>query len=323
LFSIPTSLATAQICVQSFILMLLIGLDDERIEMNIRDLKYISAIAKIHHFGKAAEACYVSQPTLSGQIKKLEQQLGVKIFERTNRRVMPTDIGLEIIAHANNILSEVDQILELAESAQDPLSAKFRLGAFPTLASYVFPNLVNGIKETMPKLRLALLEEKTGVLIKKLKAGQIDAALLAMPVEEDFFQCAELFTDEFMLATPPDHELASSSAIKPDTLSGHKLLLLEEGHCLRDQALDVCENNGINETQDFRATSLETLRQMVKAGSGITFMPKIAIYENEMGIHYTPFSSPAPSRTIGLYWRKTSVKTKVIEKLVGLLKKDK
>lgn len=288
--------------------------------MNIRDLKYISTVAKLQHFGKAAEACYVSQPTLSGQIKKLEELLGVKIFERTNRRVIPTDTGLEIIAHANKILDEVDQINDIAESAQDPLKAKFRLGAFPTLASYIFPDLVYGIKETMPALRLALLEEKTHILIKKLKAGQIDAALLAMPVEEGFFECAELFSDEFFLATPPDHKLASSKPIKPDILAGHKLLLLEEGHCLRDQSLDVCENNGINEQQDFRATSLETLRQMVKAGSGITFMPKIAINENEMGIHYTPFVSPAPSRTIGLYWRKTTAKTAVIEKMIELLK---
>jgi LysR family hydrogen peroxide-inducible transcriptional activator len=291
--------------------------------MNIRDLKYISAVAQLQHFGKAAERCYVSQPTLSGQIKKLERQLGVQIFERTNRRVMPTDIGLEIIAHARQILSEIDHITDLAESAQDPLSAKFRLGAFPTLASYIFPDLVSGIKDTMPKLRLALLEEKTGVLIEKLKSGQIDAALLAMSVDNDFFESTKLFTDEFMLATPPDHELASSHPIKPDTLSGYRLLLLEEGHCLRDQALDVCEHNRINENQDFRATSLETLRQMVKAGSGITFMPKIAIPENDMGIHYTPFVKPAPSRTIGLYWRKTSAKTKVIENIAKLVTSDK
>lgn len=290
--------------------------------MNIRDFKYICAVADLQHFGKAAESCHVSQPTLSGQIKKLEEHLGVKIFERTNRRVMPTDIGLEIITHAHQILREVDQIQDLSESAQDPLSAKFRLGAFPTLASYIFPNLVSGIKDTMPKLRLALLEEKTAILIKKLRAGEIDAALLAMPVKDDFFESTKLFIDEFMLATPPDHELACAHPIKPSALSNYRVLLLEEGHCLRDQALDVCEDNGINETQDFRATSLETLRQMVKAGSGITFMPKIAIPENDMGIHYTPFTTPVPSRTIGLYWRKTSAKTKVIGNISRLLKVD-
>lgn len=286
--------------------------------MNIRDLKYISAVAELQHFGKAAEKCYVSQPTLSGQIKKLEEQLGVKLFERTNRRVVPTDIGMEIIAHARKILSEVDQIHDLAQNAHDPLSGALRLGAFPTLASYIFPTLVSDIKKSMPKLHLVLVEEKTADLLEKLKSGQIDAALLAMPIDNNFLESTELFTDEFVLATPPDHPLTLHPTVKKKALSGHRILLLEEGHCLRDQALDVCQRHNINEEQDFRATSLETLRQMVKAGSGITFMPKIAVYENEIGIHYTPFQSPAPYRTIGLVWRKTTAKTQVIENIVKL-----
>ncbi len=291
--------------------------------MNLRDLKYICAIADMRHFGKAAEACFVSQPTLSGQIKKLEEHLGVKIFERTNRQVVPTDTGKDIITHARRILHEVEHIEDLAESAHDPFKGKLRLGAFPTLASYIFPSLVGRIKSAMPDLHLVLIEEKTAILLEKLRSGQIDAALLAMPVEAPHLESTELFTDQFMLATSLDHPLASRSTVKQSALSEHRLLLLEEGHCLRDQALEVCNRNGIYEEQDFRATSLETLRQMVKAGSGITFMPKIAISDDDTGIHYTAFEPPVPSRTIGLFWRKTTAKTKVIGEIAKLATSDK
>ncbi|MFP4097380.1 MAG: LysR substrate-binding domain-containing protein [Alphaproteobacteria bacterium] len=289
--------------------------------MNLRDLKYIRAVSDLQHFGKAAAQCHVSQPTLSGQIKKLEDELGLTLFERTSRRVIPTDIGLKIVANARRILQEVDSIYELAEQSRTPFTGKFRLGAFPTLASYIFPSLVHGIKQLMPGLNLILLEEKTADLVTKLKNGQIDCALLATPVEDELLEWETLFTDEFVVATPPDHVLASCVQIRQDMLDGHNLLLLEEGHCLRDQALEVCQFQGLQTGQDFRATSLETLRQMVKAGSGITLMPKIAVSKNEIGIHYVPFEPPAPSRTIGLYWRKTTTKRAVIEQVASLLNK--
>lgn len=287
--------------------------------MNIRDLQYIVAVADLEHFGKAAEQCCVSQPTLSGQIKKLEEQLGVMLFERTNRRVMPTDIGQTIIASARRILHEVDVINETAESAHDPLVGRFRLGAFPTLATYIFPELVQKVKEALPALRLILLEEKTASLIEKLKAGDIDAALLALPIDDGYLISRKLFDDAFYLAVPPDHPLTAQSTITNEMLAHQRLLLLEEGHCLRDQALDVCQLHGIGEEQDFKATGLETLRQMVKAGTGITFMPEIAINENEMGIQYIPFEAPPPVRTIGLVWRKTSSRTALLEKMIELL----
>lgn len=287
--------------------------------MNIRDLQYFAAVADLEHFGKAAERCCVSQPTLSGQIKKLETALGVTLFERTNRQVILTEAGGQILRSAQRILREVDTIEVVARSQRDPLSGKFRLGAFPTLAPYIFPKLVPEIKTGMPGLRLILIEEKTAVLIEKLEAGEIDAALLALPVEGHHLETQRLFDDEFLLAVASEHKLSAAKCVDQGTLKDHHLLLLEEGHCLRDQALEICQLNSSAEDQEFRATGLETLRQMVLAGTGITLMPKIAVQANEVGIKYIPFSGTPPVRTIGLVWRKTTARKLVIDKLVELL----
>jgi LysR family hydrogen peroxide-inducible transcriptional activator len=287
--------------------------------MNIRDLRYFLAVAELSHFRQAAEQCCVSQPTLSGQIKKLEEELGVTLLERTNRRVMLTDSGEQIARSARRILREVEAIQDIARSSLDPLSGRFRLGAFPTLSTYVFPDLVTRVRQSLPDLRLILIEEKTAVLVERLRHGDIDAALLALPVDDDFLLSEPLFDDEFSLAVPVGHELADLESIDQAALKNYRLLLLEEGHCLRDQALDVCKLNGIAEEQDFRATGLETLRQMVKASTGITLMPNIAIQENEAAIQYVPFTPPAPFRTIGLVWRKTTARQEVIDKLIEYL----
>ncbi|MEM7617117.1 MAG: LysR substrate-binding domain-containing protein [Pseudomonadota bacterium] len=287
--------------------------------MNIRDLQYFLAVAELEHFGKAAEQCHVSQPTLSGQIKKLEEQLNITLFERTNRHVMLTETGKHIANNARRILREIDAIHEIAESSRDPLAGKFRLGAFPTLSTYIFPKIVPQVKKIMPNLRLILSEEKTAYLLDKLKNGEIDAALLALPVQDNFLLSHAIFDDEFFLAVPPNHDLAKYNKIDQNMLNKYRLLLLEEGHCLRDQSLEVCQLHGIAEEQDFKATGLETLRQMVKAGTGITFMPKIAIQKNETDINYIPFEPPVPSRKIGLVYRKTSARQQVIEKLIAIL----
>jgi LysR family hydrogen peroxide-inducible transcriptional activator len=284
--------------------------------MNLRDLSYLVAVADLRSFVQAAEQCCISQPTLSTQIKKMEQGLGVQIFERTNKKVLATELGEQIIASARRVLLEVDHIKELAENAQNPLAGNFRLGAIPTLSTYIFPGLVPLIKEALPELRLILIEEKTDNLIVQLKQGQIDAALLALPIKEDFLISEKLFDDEFQLAVGTDNPLAKKSVIAPDELFHQQLLLLDEGHCLRDQALQICKLNGAEEQQDVRATGLETLRQMVRAGTGITFMPNIAINEDEKGIRYIPFTEPVPKRTIGLVWRKTSVRTELMKQLV-------
>lgn len=284
--------------------------------MNLRDLRYIVAVADLAHFGKAAEQCHVSQPTLSGQVKKLEQQLGVLLFERTNRSVMPTEVGLRIVTLAKQILRDADAIEEAAQLSQDPLAGNFRLGAFPTLSTYLFPELAPLLSHKLPHLRLILVEEKTQQLIEQLHEGALDAALLALPVHDDKLMSLPLFEDPFYLAVGADHPLASRGSVQLDQLSSQPLLLLDEGHCLRDQALDVCQLHALEVEQDFRATGLETLRQMVKIGTGITLMPEIAIRENEPDIVYLPIVPP-PSRTIGLVWRKTSTRMPVIQTLVS------
>jgi len=287
--------------------------------MNLRDLQYLIAVADLRSFNKAADKCHVSQPALSNQIRKLEETLGVTLFERNNKRVMITESGEHIVTLARRILSEVDDMHEIARSAQDPLSGKFRLGAFPTLSAYIFPDIVPKIMHSMPQLKLVLVEEKTHVLLERLKRGELDAAFLALPVEDDQLEAQALFDDEFLLAVQPGHPLAKHKTVNQENLHHNKLLLLEEGHCLRDQALSVCQLTGSEEEQDFRATSLETLRQMVKAGTGITLMPKIAIHKNETDIRYIPFDEPKPHRTIALIWRKTSARKAVIERLIKLL----
>lgn len=288
--------------------------------MNLRDLNYLIAVADLRSFVQAAERCYISQPTLSTQIKKLEDSLGVQLFERTNKKVLPTELGEAVIASARLILKEVEHIKEMARIAQDPLAGNLRLGAFPTLATYIFPRLVPLIKQALPQVRLILIEEKTEQLLQQLKSGQIDAALLALPIADDYLESAALFDDEFLLAVVADHPLAADLTVNPEDLSGQTLLLLDEGHCLRGHALQICQANNAEEEHDVRATGLETLRQMVRAGTGITLMPRIAIPKNDDGIRYLPFTAPAPYRTIGLVWRKTSHRDELIRQLKALVR---
>lgn len=287
--------------------------------MNIRDLKYFLAVAKLRHFGNAAEQCHVSQPTLSGQIKKLEQTLGVTLFERTNRRVMLTECGQQVAASAERVLAEIETIHELVQAHKDPFSGSFKLGAFPTLSTYIFPRIVEVIKQNMPDLHLTLVEEKTADLLEKLRVGVIDAALMALPVGDTLLESHILFEDAFYLAVPSGHPLARETFVDQDLLRGHRVLLLEEGHCLRDQALEVCGVTGLAQDLDMKATGLETLRQMVRAGVGMTFIPEIALKREDPGIVYVPFAPPVPNRTIGLVWRKTSTRTKVISSLCDYL----
>ncbi len=290
--------------------------------MNLRDLVYVEAVARLKHFSLAAEECHVSQPTLSSQIKKLEDYLNVPLFERTNKKVMLTDYGHQLLAPIKRILQEVERIEETALLAQDPLAGKFRLGAFPTLSTYIFPGLVPQIKQKLPNLRLILVEEKTAHLIEQVKQGQLDAAFLALPVSDPELLSLPLFEDVFYVAVPTGHALTKYKTIEPSQLLNYPLLLLEEGHCLRDQSLAFCQMAGIQEEQDVRATGLETLRQMVKAGTGITFMPNVAIHwqQPDEGIVYIPFKAPVPRRTIGLIWRKTSARKQVIEAVGAMLR---
>lgn len=270
------------------------------------------AVAELEHFGQAADQCNVSQPTLSGQIKKLEEELDVLLFERTNRRVILTEAGQHVCQSAQRILHEVDIIYATAQSDQNPLVGKFRLGAFPTISTYLFPLLVLELKVVLPDLRLILKEEKTPTLFDDLRYGRIDAALLTLPVHDQHLTSRKLFDDDFYLAVSPGHELTKHKTIEQKYLWKHHPLLLEEWRSLRNQTPTICVSD---EEQDYRATGLESLRQMVKAGIGITIVPRIAMQENETGIEYIPFAPPVPSRSIGLVWRKSSSKVAVIDAL--------
>jgi LysR family hydrogen peroxide-inducible transcriptional activator len=287
--------------------------------MNLRDMQYLTAVADLQHFGKAAERCHVSQPTLSMQIKKLEESLGVTIFERSNKQLLITSAGEKILPHVRRLLAELEEIKQIAKTAQDPLAGDFTLGAFPTLAPYFLPKILPAIGKALPKLKLWLVEEKTDVLLEKLKKGTLDAALIALPIADESLESQWLCDDDFVLAVPPPHPLAKKRMIHPKDIQNECLLLLDEGHCLRHQALEVCSLIGSSEHQGFRATSLETLRQMVAAGVGITLLPTLALRKDD-GIATIPFAPPAPSRSIGLVWRKHSVRDKVMPILANAMK---
>ncbi len=290
--------------------------------MNLRDLHYLVTVADTLHFGQAAITCNVSQPTLSMQLKKLEEELGVQLFERSNKHVMLTPMGGEITARARRVLAEVAQMKEAAASSRDPLAGTLRLGLFPTLAPYLLPGLMPKLQAEFPKLNLLLTEEKTPILLQKLEAGEIDAALFAMPVEAAGLAVTPLFQEPFLLAVGAKHRLAKRKAVTLEDLAGESVLLLEDGHCLRDQALAVCHRIGVGEASHFRATSLETLRHMVSASNAVTLMPKLATVGDRSGLCYLPFSSPAPSRQIGLYWRSTSARTPLFTAMAEIIIKN-
>ncbi|HEY5972557.1 MAG TPA: DNA-binding transcriptional regulator OxyR [Pseudoxanthomonas sp.] len=277
--------------------------------MNLRDLKYLLALADHRHFGRAAAACFVSQPTLSTQIKKLEEELGVSLVERAPRKVMLTPAGRDAADRARRIVAEVEQMKEAARRSQDPEAGTVRLGIFPTLGPYLLPHVIPRIRERFPNLELLLIEEKSDVLLSRLHEGKLDAALLALPVNDDQLHSEFLFEEPFLLAVPENHPLAQRDSLSLAELNDQKLLLLEDGHCLREQALEVCRLSGANEKSEFRATSLETLRQMVAANVGITLLPTLAIkppVARSQNIHLLGFSDSHPSRQIAMLWRKSS-----------------
>ncbi len=281
--------------------------------MNIRDLKYIVTTAKEQHFAKAAAKTFVSQPTLSMQIKKVEDELGVAIFERSQKKFLITKTGKEIIKKAEKILQEVEDIKNIAKNSKDPFASEIKIGAFPTLASYFFPKVIGKIHKKFPKLKLFLVEEKTEILIEKLRNGEIDMALLASPILQDELEFKKIFSEEFLLAVPQNHKFSKYKKITKKDLKDEVLMLLEEGHCLRNQALEICSSFGAFEHQEFRASSLETLRQMVEIGGVITLIPEIAVKKSDK-ISYIKIDH-APQREIGLYFRKTAVNKDLIGEL--------
>jgi len=277
--------------------------------MNLRDLKYLVALADHKHFGRAAAASFVSQPTLSTQIRKLEDELGVPLVERAPRKVMLTPAGRDIAERARRVIAEVEQMKEAARRSQDPEAGTVRLGLFPTLGPYLLPHVVPRIRERFPRLELLLVEEKSDVILAHLREGRLDAGLLALPVHDDQLHAEFLFEEPFLLAVPETHPLAKKESLALKDLAHERLLLLEDGHCLRDQALDVCELAGTGERSGFQATSLETLRQMVAANVGVTLLPTLAVkppVARSENIHLLGFRDSKPSRQIAMVWRRSS-----------------
>lgn len=291
--------------------------------MNLRALQYFVKLADLRHFSKAAEACFVSQPTLSTQIKKLEDELGVQLVERSPKNIMLTPVGLEIADRARLVLSDIDQLKAVARRSGNPAKGVLRLGLFPTLAPYFLPHVVPSLRRLYPKLRLQLAEEKTDIILRMLRQGELDAALLALPVHDEGLEVEPLFEEPFVLALPDQHPLASKEQITMRDLNGAELLLLEEGHCMREHALEVCALADAHERVDFHATSMETLRQMVAADVGITLMPILAIkppMATTANVEIRYFQEPAPRRTIALVWRSSSALSAFLVELTACLK---
>ena len=289
--------------------------------MNLRDLRYLVALAEHKHFGRAASASFVSQPTLSTQIRKLEEELGVALVERAPRKVLLTEVGREIAQRAREVLNEIDQIRAIALRTRDPESGTVRLGIFPTLGPYLLPHVIPAIRSRFPRLELLLTEEKTEIILRQLREGRLDAGVLALPIHDDQLHQEFLFEEDFVLAVPEGHELAGHKTLKLGDLAEQNLLLLEDGHCLRDQALEVCQLAGAGERSGFRATSLETLRQMVAAGVGITLLPTLAVappVAPSSDIHLLEFRGHAPSRRIAMVWRKSSAIAGFLSQLAAL-----
>lgn len=291
-------------------------------DLKLKDLRYLVAVADTRHFGRAAERSFVSQPTLSAQLKKLEEYLGVQLIERAPKRVSLTAAGEEIVARARRILEASDEIVEIAKGHSDPLAGRLKLALLPTIGPYLLPNVAARLRKQLPRLELMLYEYQTDPMLEKLHSGEIDVGILALPVPLEGLEHRELYKEPFTVAVPTGHRLAARQSIRPEDLNDETLLLLEDGHCLRDQALDICSAAHVQEKQDFRATSLETLRQMVAAGVGITLLPELAgrgAYGNAKGVVIRPFARPVPTRTVGAVWRKSTARREAILALIKLI----
>ena len=291
--------------------------------MTLRDLEYLVALAETRHFGRAAERCHVSQPTLSAQVRKLEDSLGVALVERRPRKVALTVAGEAVVERARRMLRDAEDIQALGRASQDPLAGQLRVGFIPTLGPYLLPRIAPRIARALPKLQLMLYEYQTASLVERTVRGELDLAILALPADTKGLVTRSLFAEAFLVAMPEHHRLTAKKRVKASDLSGEKLLLLEEGHCLRDQALEVCARAGTEE-QDFRATSLETLRQMVAAGLGLTLLPRLAAegpFASARGLVVRPFAPPSPNRVIGAAWRRSSSRGKAIAAVCDLIER--
>ena len=291
-------------------------------DLKLKDLRYLVALADERHFGRAAARSFVSQPTLSAQLRKLEDYLGVTLVERQPRRVALTEAGEQVVAHARRMLEESEAIVHIGRHNRDPLTGTLKVALIPTIGPYLLPHVAPRLRRALPRLKLLLYEHRTGRLLEHLHSGAVDLGILALPVESEGLESRLLFEEPFRVAMPSDHRLATRKTLRPADLNDETLLLLEDGHCLRDQALEVCSRSSAHESQDYRATSLETLRQMVAAGHGVTLLPEMATrgpFGNPRTLAVLPFAEPAPRRRVGAVWRKSSARVPAIRAVCDII----
>lgn len=289
--------------------------------VTLKQLRYFDALARLLHFGRAADSCAVTQPALSMQIRELEQSLGVDLVERTRSGVRLTEKGRDIAERATRILGDVRSLIEFAQHSDQVLAGSLRVGVIPSIAPYLLPPLLPLIKRSYPELELHVRETQTATLIGELVAGKIDVMLAALPVTHPDIEALELFQDRFVLALPRLRQLSGGVRADKEMITGERLLLLEEGHCLRDQALSYCSLTQVDSVNTFGASSLSTIVEMVAAGYGITLLPEICLPIETRGraLDLVPFVEPEPYRTIGLAWRNTSPRRRDFVELGRLL----
>ncbi|MEW6024380.1 MAG: hydrogen peroxide-inducible genes activator [Pseudomonadota bacterium] len=294
--------------------------------MTLTELKYIVAVARAKHFGHAAESCFVAQPTLSVAIKKLEDELGVTLFERGGSEVSVTPVGAQIVAQAERVLEQTAAIKELAKQNKDPLAGPLRLGVIYTIGPYLLPPLVKNLIDNVPQMPLVLQENFTVKLLELLRQGELDAAIMALPLPDHGMMMQTLYDEPFVVAMPRTHAWAKRKEISADDLKAETMLLLGSGHCFRDQVLEVCPEmarfsspgNGMQRT--FEGSSLETIRHMVASGIGLTVLPRASVRDMEDPngmLTFVPFSKPAPSRRVVIVWRKSFTRRAAIDAIVN------
>lgn len=288
--------------------------------MTLTELKYIVALARERHFGRAAESCFISQPSLSVAVKKFEDELGIKVFERRSQIISVTPIGESIVEQAQKVLLEVKHVEELALQGKDPLCGPLRLGVIFTISPYLTPALVHEMKSAVPQMPLILTENYTDRLLEQLRAGEIDAAIMALPINEPGLMIQPLYQEDFVVAVPSSHPWANRSSIHPDEVQSEHLLLLGKGHCLRDQILTACpESNPQRSATDLQRTvegsSLLTIHHMVAQGLGITVLPASAQKETHTDplVKTIPFDQPSPARRVVIVWRRSFNRSQAVE----------
>jgi LysR family hydrogen peroxide-inducible transcriptional activator len=290
--------------------------------MTLTELRYIVAVAREKHFGRAAEACFVSQPTLSVAIKKLEEELDVKLFERGANEVSVTPLGEEIVRQAQSVIEQAASIKEIAKRGKDPVSGPLRLGVIYTIGPYLLPDLVKAAIERVPQMPLMLQENFTVKLLDMLRTGELDCAIIAEPFPDTGLAVAPLYDEPFMVAVPVGHPLAKREHIAAEELKKETMLLLGTGHCFRDHVLEVCpeyarfSSNAEGIRKSFEGSSLETIKYMVASGMGVTVVPQLSVPKDpQPHVHYVPFSEPVPTRRVVLAWRRTFTRYEAIAAL--------